>query len=54
MLLICPECKNEVNLASYPNLDVNHVVECDVCGITLQIKTINNGNIEAEVMDEGK
>ena len=54
MILICPECKNEVNLSSYPNLDVNHVVECDVCGITLQIKAVNNGAIEAEVMDEGK
>lgn len=53
-MLICPECKNEVSLSSYPNLDVGHIVECDVCGITLQIKSIDGGNIETEVVDEGK
>lgn len=54
MLLICPECKNEVDLSTYPNLDIGHIVECDVCGITLQIKKIENGQVEAEVVDEGK
>ena len=28
-----PECKNEVNLENYPNLAVEQVIECDVCGI---------------------
>lgn len=54
MLLICPECKNEVDLSTYPNLDVEHIVECDVCGITLQVKSISDGKIDAEVVDEGK
>jgi len=54
MKLICPECKNEVDLANYPNIEVGHVVECNVCGITLMIKTIDSENITAEIIDEGK
>jgi ribosomal protein S27E len=54
MLLVCPECKNEVDISSYPNLDIDHIVECDVCGITLQVKSISDGKIDAEVVDEGK
>jgi len=54
MKLICPECKNEVGLSSYPNLAENHVIECNFCGITLMVKKIENDIVEAEVVDEGK
>ncbi|MFA6426915.1 MAG: hypothetical protein WCW16_00505 [Candidatus Magasanikbacteria bacterium] len=54
MKLVCPECKNEVNLSQYPNLEVNQVIECDVCGITLLIKAIDGDKVETEVVDEGK
>ncbi len=54
MKLICPECKNEVDLSNYPNLDTGHVVECDQCGITLEIKNMEGEKVEAEVVDEGK
>jgi len=54
MRLVCPECKNEVNLANYPDLDVKHVIECDKCGITLMINEINDDHIVAEVAEEGK
>lgn len=54
MKLVCPECKNEVDLSGYPNLDEGHVVECNVCGITLSIVKIDGGSISAEVVDEGK
>lgn len=54
MKLICPECKNEVNLLNYPDLAVDHVIECNVCGITLLISKMDADNIEAEVVDEGK
>lgn len=54
MTLICPECKNEVNLSNYPDLKEENVVECDMCGINLIINKINDENIEAEVVDEGK
>ena len=53
MKLICPECKNQVDLSNYPNLDVDHVVECNVCGITLMISSIGD-DVIAEVVDEGK
>ena len=54
MRLVCPECKNEVNLSSYPNLAAGTVVECDVCGITLAVKEIADDGIKTEVVDEGK
>lgn len=54
MKLICLECKNEVNLSLYPNMAPEHVIECDVCGITLQINDMSGDDIVAEVVDEGK
>jgi lysine biosynthesis protein LysW len=54
MHLICPECKNEVDLSNYPNLETGHVVECDRCGITLEITDMDGEKITAEVVDEGK
>ncbi|MFA6105268.1 MAG: hypothetical protein WC725_01550 [Patescibacteria group bacterium] len=54
MKLICPECKNDVNLSSYPNLKEGHVIECDTCGITLQVKDLSKDNVAVEVVDEGK
>ncbi|MFZ2189225.1 MAG: hypothetical protein WA057_06850 [Candidatus Magasanikiibacteriota bacterium] len=54
MKLICPECKNEVDLSSYPNLDVEQVIECNVCGISLLVNKIDGENVEAEIVDEGK
>ncbi|MFA7653478.1 MAG: hypothetical protein WCX97_00335 [Candidatus Magasanikbacteria bacterium] len=53
MKLVCPECKNVVNLSGYPDLVVSHVVECDHCGITLSITAVGE-NCTAEIIDEGK
>ncbi|MDP2593538.1 MAG: hypothetical protein Q8P52_02740 [bacterium] len=55
MKLTCVECKNEVNLASYPNLAVGHILECNHCGIILLVKKIDGeGEVETEIVDEGK
>ena len=55
MQLICIECKNPVDLISYPDLDVGHVLECEMCGITLEVTTIDDNNkVTVEVVDEGK
>jgi len=54
MHLICPECKNEVNLSSHPNLEKDQVIECNVCGISLLVTEIQDGEVSAEVTDEGK
>lgn len=54
MRLICPECKNEVELSSYSKLDIGQIVECNHCGITLEIVGLNAGELEAEIVDEGK
>ena len=53
MKLICPECKNEVDLSRYPNLAVDQVIECDVCGITLLVTEMGD-EVHTEIVDEGK
>jgi len=53
--IICPECKNSVDLSKYPNLAVGMVVECNHCGMTLEVKEIaSNGEVKTEIVDEGK
>lgn len=54
MNLVCPECKNHVDLTSYPDLDVGHVIECEMCGISLEINNMDDDKVKAEVVDEGK
>lgn len=54
MQFTCPECKNEVDTAVYPNLAVNQVVECGTCGITLLVTAIENGVVSSDISDEGK
>lgn len=54
MKLVCPECKNEVDLSAYPNISESNVVECDSCGITLLVKEIAGDEVKTEVVDEGK
>ena len=53
--LVCPECKNDVDLSKYPNLVIGMVVECNHCGMTLAVKEIgSDGNVKTEIVDEGK
>lgn len=52
-LLICPECKNAVDLSRYPTVGVGMVVECNHCGMTLLVKEAGE-NIKTEIVDEGK
>ena len=54
MHLICPECKNEVDLSRYPNLAVGNVIECDICGISLMVTSINGEEVQTEIVDEAK
>ncbi len=54
MQLICPECKNDVGLSMYPDLAPEHVIECDICGITLMVNSMEGDTIAADVVDEGK
>ena len=54
MKLVCPECKNEVDLSSYPNLQPEQVIECNVCGISLLVTSIEGEEVSTEIVDEGK
>ncbi|MEI6346091.1 MAG: hypothetical protein WCO79_02570 [bacterium] len=51
----CPECKNEVDLSAFPNIVAGHVVECNVCGISLLVLSVDeDGKVDVEIADEGK
>ncbi len=50
----CPECKNPIDLTPYPNLSLGTVIECNTCGITLEVKSIEAGVVDTEIVDEGK
>jgi ribosomal protein L37AE/L43A len=53
--LVCPECKNDVDLSRYPNIVAGMIVECDKCGMTLSIKEIaDDGEVKTQIVDEGK
>lgn len=54
MKLVCPECKNDIDLSAYPDLNEGHVIECDTCGITLEVKNIEGDDVKVEILDEGK
>jgi len=55
MKCVCLECKNEVDLKPYTDLKVGDVIECQMCGITLMVKTLSDdGDVETEVVEEGK
>ncbi len=53
-LLVCPECKNAVDLSAYPNVAPGMVIECNHCGMTLLVKEIIDGNVKTDIVDEGK
>jgi endogenous inhibitor of DNA gyrase (YacG/DUF329 family) len=55
MKCICPECKNNVDMAEYPKAAVGHIIECPTCGITLEITEISPASeVITEVVDEMK
>jgi DNA-directed RNA polymerase subunit RPC12/RpoP len=54
-LLVCPECKNTVDLSRYPSITTGMVIECNHCGMTLLVKEIEaSGNVKVDIVDEGK
>lgn len=54
MKSICPECKNDIDLARYPDMKEGMVIECNHCGITLLVKNIEGETVSTEIVDEGK
>lgn len=51
----CPECKNDIDLSRYPNLAIGMIIECDICGITLEVRAMeDDGTVGTEIVDEGK
>jgi len=52
--LICPECKNKINVSDPSEIKEGNIIECDTCGTTLEISGIDGDNVNLEVIDEGK
>lgn len=52
---VCPECKNEIKMSAYPSAKKGDVIECETCGMTLEITDISGvGEVGTEIVDEGK
>ncbi|MBP9761399.1 MAG: hypothetical protein KBD15_04130 [Candidatus Magasanikbacteria bacterium] len=54
MELICVECKNKVDISSLPLVQLEQVVECNHCGISLLVIAIEGNSVVTEILDEGK
>ncbi len=54
MKLICPECKTDVDLSVYPDIDKDQVIECNTCGISLLVTDIQDDELIVEIIEEGK
>lgn len=56
MNLICPECKNAVDISDHASLQKDQIIECNICGITLMVTDIDDKEqkVEVEIVDEGK
>ena len=53
--LECPECKNAVDVSPYESLSQGDVIECNHCGITLEVQSIaSDGAVAVEIIEEGK
>jgi len=50
----CPECKNDIDMSKYPQVKVGHVIECNTCGILLEVTKMENNSVTTEIVDEGK
>ncbi len=51
---ICPECKNELDLER-GSLTEGEVVECEQCGMTLEVTGIDaQGNFDTVIVEEEK
>jgi Zn ribbon nucleic-acid-binding protein len=52
---VCPECKNDIDMNQYREAKVGNVIECAMCGMTLEIVDIGkNGEVKVDIVDEGK
>ena len=51
---ICPECKNEIDI-DQEALKSGDVIECQMCGITLEVGTVaDDGGFEVSIVEEEK
>ena len=54
MIIICPECKNQVDY-SEAVLPLGSIIECNHCGMTLKAVGMEGmEKIIVEIVDEGK
>ena len=50
----CPECKNSVTLER-ETLQAGDVIECEMCGITLEVTEVrDDGNFDCVIVEEEK
>ncbi len=50
--LECPECKNNIDLEK--DYNIGDVIECPYCGIELEVKNVDDNNLEVDIIEEEK
>lgn len=53
-MAVCIECKNELDQAVVENASQGDVIECQACGITLEVTKKDDEGVAFEIADEGK
>lgn len=54
MRLVCPECKNDIDLSSFGEIQADQTLECNWCGINLLVTDASGDELKVEIVDEGK
>lgn len=52
--IVCPECKNEVELEDGREYVVGDIIECPFCGSELEVVSVADGKVEVVVVEEEK
>lgn len=50
--ITCPECKNSLNLED--SVATGDVVECEFCGVELEMTNVEGDTLEFEMIEEEK
>ncbi|MBI5134465.1 MAG: hypothetical protein HZA81_03730 [Candidatus Taylorbacteria bacterium] len=54
MKCVCPECKNDIDVSKHPKITKGYVIECPLCGIVLEVVSLDGDKVALEIVDEGK
>lgn len=54
LVLACPECENNVQLADDYKAEVGDIIECNHCATELEVALVGDDGFEVEIIEEEK